>query len=88
MQFLVHIAKKLVALHAAGWVHRDLKPANTIWLPSLNEWALIDLGCAGEVRVSTSRSAESDPIASRQLALPVAFDVGTRVAVVEDFLFR
>jgi serine/threonine protein kinase len=52
VQFLVHIAKKLEALHAAGWVHRDLKPANTIWLPSRNEWALIDLGCAGEVRPS------------------------------------
>lgn len=45
----MHIAKKLEALHAAGWVHRDLKPGNTIWLPSRNEWALIDLGCAGQI---------------------------------------
>jgi serine/threonine protein kinase len=44
----VHIAKKLESLHAAGWVHRDLKPGNTIWLPSQNEWALIDFGCAAE----------------------------------------
>ena len=48
MQFLVHIAKKLQVLHAAGWAHRDLKPGNTIWLPSQNEWALIDFGCACE----------------------------------------
>lgn len=46
----MHIAKKLESLHATGWVHRDLKPGNTIWLPSENEWALIDFGCVGEVR--------------------------------------
>jgi serine/threonine protein kinase len=43
---LVHIGKKLECLHSAGWVHRDLKPSNTIWLPSKNQWALIDFGCA------------------------------------------
>ena len=30
MQFLVHIAKKLASLHAAGWVHRDLKPGASL----------------------------------------------------------
>ena len=45
---MVHIARKLEALHAAGWVHRDLKPGNTIWLPSKNAWALIDFGIACE----------------------------------------
>ena len=49
VQILVHIAKKLEALHAAGWVHRDLKPGNTIWLPSQNKWSLIDFGIACKV---------------------------------------
>lgn len=48
MQILVHIARKLDALHTAGWVHRDLKPPNTIWLPSKNEWALVDFAAACE----------------------------------------
>jgi serine/threonine protein kinase len=49
LQFFVHIAKKLASLHAACWVHRGLKPGNTIWLPSRNEWALIDFGCAARL---------------------------------------
>jgi serine/threonine protein kinase len=51
IQVMVHIARKLEALHAAGWVHRDLKPGNAIWLPSNNSWTLIDFGCAAHVGV-------------------------------------
>ena len=46
MQVLAHVAKRLQALHAAGYVHRDLKPANVMWLPRENRWTLIDFGCA------------------------------------------
>jgi hypothetical protein len=28
------------------WPLTNLKPGNTIWLPSQNQWALIDFGCA------------------------------------------
>eukprot|EP00892_Ulva_mutabilis_P002879 jgi/Ulvmu1/12592/UM092_0022.1 len=43
---LLHVAKRLQGLHAAGYVHRDLKPANVMWLPRENRWTLIDFGCA------------------------------------------
>jgi Protein kinase domain len=55
-QVVVHIGKKLCALHGQGWVHRDLKPGNTIWLPSQNEWALIDFGCAARAGAFTGLS--------------------------------
>jgi hypothetical protein len=51
LQVMVHIARKLEQLHAAGWVHRDLKPGNAIWLPSQNSWTLIDFGCAARTGV-------------------------------------
>ena len=46
LSVMVHIARKLEQLHAAGFVHRDLKPGNAIWLPSQNSCTLIDFGCA------------------------------------------
>jgi serine/threonine protein kinase len=49
LQVMVHVARKLEALHAAGWVHRDLKPSNIIWLSSTNSWTLIDFGCAARI---------------------------------------
>jgi Protein kinase domain len=49
MQVIQHLAMRLEALHAAGYVHRDLKPANVMWLPRENQWTVIDFGCAAEV---------------------------------------
>eukprot|EP00892_Ulva_mutabilis_P002568 jgi/Ulvmu1/12311/UM088_0031.1 len=46
---LVHVAKRLADLHAAGYAHRDLKPANVMWLPRENRWTLIDFGCAARI---------------------------------------
>jgi serine/threonine protein kinase len=48
MQVMVHIAQKLEQLHDAGWVHRDLEAGNAIWLPSCNQWTLIDFGSAAQ----------------------------------------
>jgi serine/threonine protein kinase len=48
LQIIQHIAKKLEALHAIGYVHRDLKPANIIFLPRENRWTIIDFGSAGQ----------------------------------------
>lgn len=45
---LLHVAERLEKLHAVRVVHRDLKPENCLWLPSRNEWTLIDFGCAAE----------------------------------------
>jgi serine/threonine protein kinase len=53
---LCHIADQLVKLHAAGIAHRDLKPENIIWLPSRNEWTLIDFGCAARIGCPASLS--------------------------------
>jgi serine/threonine protein kinase len=46
---LANIAKRLEAMHKAGYAHRDLKPANVMWLPRENQWTLIDFGCAARV---------------------------------------
>ena len=48
-QTITHIAGRLEALHAAGYVHRDLKPSNVIWLPRRNRWTVIDFGCVAEI---------------------------------------
>ena len=40
------MAKRLEAMHDAGYAHHDLKPANVMWLPRENQWTLIDFGCA------------------------------------------
>ena len=46
VQIIQHVAARLEALHAVGYVHRDLKPGNVMWLPRENRWALIDFGSA------------------------------------------
>ena len=43
------MSKRLVDMHAAGFVHRDLKPANVMWLPRENRWTVIDFGCVARV---------------------------------------
>jgi serine/threonine protein kinase len=48
VQVLLHVAQKLDRLHKAGWVHRDLTPSNIIWLPSKNEWSLIDFAFSAQ----------------------------------------
>ena len=48
-QTIMHIAERLEALHAAGYVHRDLKPSNVIWLSRRNRWTVIDFGCVAEI---------------------------------------
>jgi serine/threonine protein kinase len=52
VQVIQHIAERLEALHAAGYVHRDLKPANVMWLPRENRWTVIDFGCVAAVGAS------------------------------------
>lgn len=49
VQVLANIAKRLEAMHEAGYAHRDLKPANVMWLPRENQWTLIDFGCAAKL---------------------------------------
>lgn len=49
MQMIHHLALRLAALHAAGYVHRDLKPPNVMWLPRENRWTLIDFGTAARI---------------------------------------
>jgi serine/threonine protein kinase len=49
MQVILHLATRLEALHALGYVHRDLKPANVMWLPRQNRWTVIDFGCATRI---------------------------------------
>lgn len=49
MQMIHHLALRLQALHAAGYVHRDLKPPNVMWLPRENRWTLIDFGTAARI---------------------------------------
>jgi eukaryotic-like serine/threonine-protein kinase len=49
MQVLANVAKRLEAMHKAGYAHRDLKPANVMWLPRENQWTLIDFGCAAKI---------------------------------------
>jgi serine/threonine protein kinase len=49
MQVILHLATRLEALHALGYVHRDLKPANVMWLPRQNRWTVIDFGCAARI---------------------------------------
>jgi serine/threonine protein kinase len=46
---LLHVAKRLHKLHAAGLCHRDLKPANILWLPLTKCWTLIDFGCTAPI---------------------------------------
>jgi Protein kinase domain len=53
---LCHVAERLQALHEAGLAHRDLKPENILWLPSRNEWTLIDFGCAAPIGEAASLS--------------------------------
>ena len=48
VQALVHVAKRLQALHAVGYVHRDLKPGNVLRLPKQHSWTLIDFGCVAQ----------------------------------------
>ena len=42
---LTHVADRVQALHAAGYVRRDIKPGNVLWLPRKKRWTLIDFGC-------------------------------------------
>ena len=53
LMVLIHVAEALQRLHAAGLVHRDLKPENVLWLPSRNEWTLIDFGCVATLGVDS-----------------------------------
>lgn len=56
VQILANVAKRLEAMHDAGYVHRDLKPANVMWLPRENLWTLIDFGCAAKTASKASIS--------------------------------
>lgn len=49
LQVVLHIARRVADLHAAGYAHRDLKPSNTMWLARENKWTLIDFGCAARI---------------------------------------
>ena len=55
LQVLVHVAKRLRDMHAAGYVHRDVKPGNIMLLPRKNWWTVIDFGC-------TARTGELAPL--------------------------
>ena len=50
LQVIANVAKRLEAMHDAGYAHHDLKPANVMWLPRENQWTLIDFGCASPLR--------------------------------------
>jgi Protein kinase domain len=62
LQVLMHVAERLKALHACGYVHRDIKPANIMWLPRQNRWTIIGFDLVARI----------NEVASMGFSLPYA----------------
>lgn len=51
-QMLMHVGRRLAAVHRSGWTHRNLHPANILQrLGEPGNWMLTDWSCAAKIGV-------------------------------------